>query len=64
MSIITFMSDFGLRDGYVGSVKGTILSKNPQVSLIDITHEIEPFQMDEAAYIILTYYNILIQIFF
>jgi S-adenosylmethionine hydrolase len=57
MPIITFLSDFGQKDGYVGSVKGKILSINPSVNIIDISHEISPFDIKTAAYNILSYYN-------
>jgi S-adenosylmethionine hydrolase len=57
MRIITFLSDFGLKDGYVGSVKGSILSINPSVKIVDISHEISPFDIRTGAYSILTYYN-------
>ena len=57
MSIITFLSDFGQRDGYAGSVKGAILSINPSANIIDISHEIIPFDIKTAAYNVLTYYN-------
>lgn len=39
--IITLTTDFGTKDGYVGAMKGLILSMNPRVNIIDITHEIE-----------------------
>ena len=38
--IVTLLSDFGTRDGYVGAMKGVILSICPAASIIDITHEI------------------------
>lgn len=38
--IITLTSDFGLLDPYVGIMKGVIVSINPRVSLIDLTHDI------------------------
>ena len=56
MKVITFLSDFGLTDGYVGSVKGAIFSNFPEARVIDITHEIEPFQIEEAAYTLMSYY--------
>jgi len=56
MKVITFLSDFGLTDGYVGSVKGAIFSNFPEARIIDITHEIKPFQIKEAAYILMSYY--------
>ena len=50
--IITLTTDFGLADPYVGIMKGVILSINPDVRLVDITHEIEPGAVNEAAFII------------
>jgi len=55
--IITFMSDFGTEDGYVGSVKGVLLSKAPKATLIDITHAISPFDVARGAYTLLNYYD-------
>jgi S-adenosylmethionine hydrolase len=40
--VIALLSDFGLRDHYVASMKGTILGICPDASLVDITHEIPP----------------------
>ena len=51
-SIITLTTDFGLDDLYVASVKGAILSINPQAVLIDICHTIEPQNIVQAAFII------------
>lgn len=50
--IITFTTDFGTRDGYVGQMKGVILGINPDVRLIDITHEIRPFEVLEGALVL------------
>ena len=55
--IITFLSDFGTRDGYAGSVKGVIKSIYPSAEIIDITHEIEPFRIHSAAFALLNYYR-------
>lgn len=55
--IVTFMSDFGTVDGYVGAVKGRIKSVFPQADIIDITHSITSFDIKKAAYTLLTYYN-------
>ena len=51
MAIITFMSDFGWRDPYVASIKAKILSVNHTMQVIDITHEIEHFNIPHAAYV-------------
>ena len=48
--IITILTDFGLQDPYVASMKGVILSINPDVQLIDISHEIGKFNIQEAAF--------------
>lgn len=52
MAIITFMSDFGMSDHYVSAVKAKILSINPGLKIIDISHEIESFNIAHAAYVI------------
>src|SRR5580698_10812564 len=48
--LITLLSDFGVADHYVASMKGVILSICPNANLIDITHEVTPFAIPEAAY--------------
>lgn len=48
-SIITLMTDFGLQDSYVAAMKGAILRIAPQVSLIDITHLIQPQDIRHGA---------------
>ena len=40
--VITLLTDFGTADGYVGEIKGTLLSRVPNVRIVDITHEIPP----------------------
>ena len=52
MSIITLLTDFGTRDEYVGLMKGVILSINPAVAIVDITHQIEPQDITQAAFAI------------
>lgn len=54
--IITLLTDFGTKDSYVGQMKGIILSINPHVTIIDITHEIEPQDIREAAFVLKEYY--------
>ncbi len=51
-SLITLTTDFGTRDGYVAQMKGVILGINPGVRLIDVTHDIEPFDVMEAALVL------------
>lgn len=52
MSIITLTSDYGLKDHFVGALKGKLLTEFPEVSIIDISHDIDAFNIVEAAYII------------
>jgi len=47
--IITLTTDFGEADYSVGAVKGVILSINPKVRIVDITHQLQPFNLISAA---------------
>ena len=49
MRIITLLTDFGLRDGYVGVMKGVIWGIAPEVQIADITHQIQPQNIMEGA---------------
>jgi len=51
MTLITLTSDLGLRDSYVALVKAAILQHIPDSSIIDISHDIEKFNLMQAAYI-------------
>lgn len=48
--IITLTTDFGTSDAYVGIMKGVILSINPNVQIVDLTHAIPPQDIYEAAF--------------
>jgi S-adenosylmethionine hydrolase len=50
--ILTLTTDFGLSDHYVAAMKGVILKICPQAQIVDITHEITPFEISEGAYVI------------
>jgi hypothetical protein len=52
MAIITLTTDYGIKDPYVGAVKGAIFKQLPNVNVVDISHMITPFHIAEAAYII------------
>tara|TARA_Y100000588_G_scaffold186378_1_gene200283 strand:+ start:770 stop:1603 length:834 start_codon:yes stop_codon:yes gene_type:complete len=52
MSIITLITDFGTKDHFVAKIKGAIISDFPQANIIDISHQISPFNIMEAAYVI------------
>ena len=55
MRTITLLTDFGLKDPYVGIMKGVILSINPDVMIVDITHEVEPQDIREGAFLLKEY---------
>jgi hypothetical protein len=48
-SIITLLTDFGTKDHYGASMKGVILGINPRCTLVDITHEVDPQDINEGA---------------
>ncbi len=50
--IITLLTDFGTKDHYVGVMKGVIAGIAPKAQVIDISHEIEPFQVSEARFLL------------
>ena len=50
--IITLLTDFRTRDHYVASMKGVILGINPRATLIDISHQINPQDIQEAAFLL------------
>jgi S-adenosylmethionine hydrolase len=48
--IITLVTDFGVRDYFVGAMKGVILSINPAANIVDITHDVPPHDIETAAF--------------
>ncbi|AWG22049.1 hypothetical protein FFWV33_11250 [Flavobacterium faecale] len=52
MSIITLTTDYGLKDHFVGALKGKLLTEQSDCTIIDISHDIDPFNTVEASYII------------
>lgn len=57
MKIITFISDFGSKDWFVAAVKGEILKIAPSVRIIDITHDISPYDVRGAAFVLSAVFN-------
>ncbi|MBI5650203.1 MAG: SAM-dependent chlorinase/fluorinase [Chloroflexi bacterium] len=49
--LITLTTDFGLSDGFVGMMKGVILNINPDATIVDITHDIAPQNIEEGAFL-------------
>ena len=50
--IITLTTDFGLKDPFVGAMKGVILSVAPAAQIVDITHEIPSYDIVEASIVL------------
>ncbi len=50
MAIVTLTSDFGLKDHFVAALKGALLSAIPNVNIVDISHSISPFDLQQAAF--------------
>lgn len=51
-AIVTLTTDFGTSDHFVGVMKGILIARQPLAQLIDITHEISPYEVTEAAFTI------------
>ncbi len=52
MSILTLLTDFGLRDHFVAAMKGVMLSVNPDVTLVDISHLVPPQDIFTGSFIL------------
>lgn len=57
MSIITLTTDFGIKDFHVSKIKGLLSIEIENPEIIDISHEISPFNLIEAAYVIKNAYS-------
>ena len=49
---LVLLSDFGLTERFVASMKGVALSVDPQLQVHDISHQIEPFDIWQASYLL------------
>jgi len=54
---ITLLTDFGTQDGYIGAMKGVIASIFPGVVVDDVSHSIEPGDIDGAGRALVRYWN-------
>jgi hypothetical protein len=52
VSIVTLLTDFGSADGYVAEVKGRLLSLVPGLTIVDVTHDIPPGDIQAAAWVL------------
>ncbi|OYU82810.1 MAG: hypothetical protein CFE24_14095 [Flavobacterium sp. BFFFF2] len=57
MNVVTLLTDFGSKDYFVGALKGLLIQQVPQCTIIDLSHEVDPFNVLEAAYILRSAYQ-------
>ena len=50
MAIVTLTTDFGTQDGYVGAMKGVLLSRAPDATIVDLTHDVPGHDVVAAAF--------------
>ena len=55
--VITLTTDFGARDHFVAEMKGVILSINPRATIVDITHDVEKFNVVHGAFVLACAYK-------
>lgn len=55
--IVALLTDFGTQDYYVGAMKGLILSIDEKANIIDISHEIEPQNIESASFVLESCYK-------
>jgi S-adenosyl-L-methionine hydrolase (adenosine-forming) len=54
--IVTLLTDFGLVDHYAGVMRGVLMGTDPEIRVVDLTHEIAPGRIDEGAFALLAAY--------
>ena len=57
MPIVTLTTDFSVSDWFVGSIKGVILGINPQINIVDITHDLPSGDIYKGAFSLLAAYR-------
>jgi len=57
MSLITLTTDFGTKDHFVGAIKGAIFNEIADINIVDISHQVSPFNITETAYIVKNAYQ-------
>lgn len=50
MPVITLLTDYGMKDSYVAEMKGMILSIAPDANIVDISHDVGNYSIDEGAF--------------
>ena len=55
--IISLLTDFGDKDGFIGTMKGVIYGINPRATIVDITHQIPPQDVNSGAFVLKNCYH-------
>ena len=55
--IVTLTTDFGVKDHFVGVMKGVIASISPDATVVDISHEVRPYEITEGAFLVAQAYR-------
>jgi len=57
MKTVTLISDFGIKDHYAALLKGAMLSLNPSLNLVDVSHQVDTHDIRQAAYFLKATYK-------
>jgi len=57
MALITLLTDFGTADGYVGEMKGVLLSECPGATIVDIAHDVSAHDIDAGRLTLARYWR-------
>lgn len=57
MQIVTLTTDFGLDDYYVALLKGALLRQSPNLQLIDVSHNVKPYDIVQGAFVLKNTYS-------
>lgn len=52
MAVVTLLTDFGTRDGYVGEVKGVLATRAPEAECVDVAHDLPPGDIRTGAWVL------------
>ena len=55
--VITLTTDFGLQDGYVAAMKGVMLGINPNLHVVDVSHDVRPQNVPHGAFVLGSVYR-------
>jgi hypothetical protein len=56
-SIVTLLTDFGTADGYVAEMKGVLLSQAPEATVVDVSHDVPPHDVESGRLALARYWR-------